>query len=72
MHKTGIDLTEILDKEVKEQRHSFLLPVTVQECNTELRTAKREVAKIIEISFEVQDNERSQQIKELQGRSQSK
>jgi hypothetical protein len=54
MHKTGIDLTEILIKETNAMTSSFLLPETTMECNMALRKAKRDVTDIIEKSFEGQ------------------
>jgi exonuclease III len=66
MHKTGIDLTEILNAEMASLQHSFLLPATTHECNIMLRLAKREVAHIIATSFEVRDDERAKQIEELE------
>ena len=66
MHKTGINLTEILNIELVAITTPFLLPETVGECNQALRQAKREVSNIIEHSFEVRDEERNKQIKELE------
>jgi hypothetical protein len=66
MHKTGIDLTAILIHERATISSAFLLPETVQECNTALRQAKREVASIVEKSFEVRETERAKQIEELE------
>jgi hypothetical protein len=53
MHKTGLDMTEILQTEMSTLTSAFLLPETVQQCNTALRQAKRDVSNIIAHSFEV-------------------
>lgn len=66
MHKTGINLNKIISKEMKSLTTPFTMPHSLTECNTALRIAKKEVADIIEHSFEVREKERDQQIKALE------
>ena len=57
MLKLGINLHQIISEEMTKMTEQFPLPSSVSECNGLLRLAKREVANIIEHSFEVRDRE---------------
>ena len=66
MHKTGVDLQQIIATEQKTLRMKLRIPQTLVDCNSALREAKREVQRIIDNSFELRDRERDRQIADLE------
>ena len=64
--RTSLDLRETLQEEISQFTPPYVLPTTVQECSTRLRTIKAEIAQIVKTSFERRDDERNRRIEELE------
>ena len=70
MHRTGIDHTSILQRDLQHKRLDMLLPQTKIDCVQMLRRARSEVKRIVENSFKQRDEERSERIRALEDSNQ--
>ena len=65
---TGLDIASQLTQPTQEDPWDevpFIIPTTIQECTTQLKSAKRHVKEIVNSSFSTRDAVRRRQIQEL-------
>ena len=66
MHRTRLDHTAILNREIQVHEIEMLLPQTLTDCKTMLRTARADVKRIVSASFKRRDQERNERISALE------
>jgi exonuclease III len=64
--KTGYDHSVILKTAIEALETPFQLPISIQECSTELRKAKVTVRDIVSASYQTRDEERRRKIETLE------
>ena len=70
MHRTGIDLTTIIRRDLQEKNVDMLLPHTKADCIKMLRRLRSEVRRIVTDSFKQRDVERNERIRSLEDSNQ--